>query len=81
MSYFYEPLEKSNFGIIAQDVKNFSNISKYMITTDKKDNKLRINTFPYITVLHTALQEEMKRNDELEKRIERLEKLIEKGED
>ena len=80
-TYFYEPLEKSNLGIIAQDVKNFSNISKYMITKDKKDNKLRINTFPYITVLHTALQEEMKRNDELEKRIERLEKLIEKGED
>lgn len=80
-TYFYEPLEKSNLGIIAQDVKNFSNISKYMITKDKKDNKLRINTFPYITVLHTALQAEMKRNDELEKRIERLEKLIEKGED
>lgn len=82
-TYFYEPLEKSNLGIIAQDVKKFSNISKYMITTDKKDNKLRINTFPYITVLHTALQEEIKRSDrleeknkELEKRIERLERLI-----
>ena len=82
-TYFYEPLEKSNLGIIAQDVKKFSNISKYMITTDKKDNKLRINTFPYITVLHTALQAEMKRSDkleeknkELEKRVERLEQLI-----
>lgn len=82
-TYYFEPLEKSNLGMIAQDVAKFENIARYLTVRSQEDGRLKINVFPYISVLHTVLQEEIKRSDkleeknkELEKRIERLEQLI-----
>lgn len=82
-TYYFEPLERSNLGVIAQDVAKFENISKYLTVRSEDDGRLKINVFPYISVLHTVLQQEIKRSERLErecknleKRVERLERLI-----
>lgn len=78
-SYKYKENNIDNISVIAQDVAKNKEIAKYILTKD--DKGYSVSLYPYISTIHIALQEEMKRNDELEKRIERLEKLIEKGEE
>lgn len=86
-TYYFEPLEKSNLGMIAQDVAKFENIARYLTVRSQEDGRLKINVFPYISVLHTVLQEEIKKSERLEReckdlegRIERLEAIVGKME-
>lgn len=83
-TYKYKKIGGNNLSMIAQDVLKFRYIKDYLIAKDS-NGLLSINMGNYTSMLHVALQEEIKKREaledkvgKLEKRIEKLEKLLKK---
>ena len=83
-TYKYKKIGGNNLSAIAQDVLKFRYIKDYLIAKDS-NGLLSINMGNYTSMLHIALQEEIKKREaledkvgKLEKRIEKLEKLLKK---
>lgn len=84
-SYKYKKIGGNNLSMIAQDVEEFKFIKDYLVGKNKDGIRL-INTGNYTSMMHIALQEEIKKREVLEDkvksqeaRIEKLEKLLLNG--
>lgn len=71
-TYNYKEGDLSRISTMTQSIKG--DIREYLVRD--KDGKSSIDLYGYISLLHVAFKEEVKRNDELEKRIEILENKI-----
>lgn len=84
-TYRYKKTGGNNISMIAQDVEEFKFIKDYLVGKNKDGIRL-INTGNYTSMMHIALQEEIKKREVLEdkvksqeSRIKRLEKLLLNG--
>ncbi|SEN85545.1 Chaperone of endosialidase [Peptostreptococcus russellii] len=84
-TYRYKKTGGNNISMIAQDVEEFKFIKDYLVGKNKDGIRL-INTGNYTSMMHIALQEEIKKREVLEDkvksqeaRIKRLEKLLLNG--
>ena len=71
-TYQYKKFSGSNLSMIAQDVQRFRFIQDYLVVKDS-DGLLSINMGNYTSMLHIALQEEIKKREALEDRVGKLE--------
>ena len=71
-TYQYKKFSGSNLSMIAQDVQRFRFIQDYLVVKDS-DGLLSINMGNYTSMLHVALQEEIKKREALEDRVGKLE--------
>ena len=71
-TYQYKKFSGSNLSMIAQDVQRFRFIQDYLVVKDS-DGLLSINMGNYTSMLHVALQEEIKKRETLEYRVGKLE--------
>lgn len=71
-TYQYKKFSGSNLSMIAQDVQRFRFIQDYLVVKDP-DGLLSINMGNYTSMLHVALQEEIKKREALEDRVGKLE--------
>lgn len=79
-TYNFKGFNIDNISVIAQSIlSNFKNVSKYLI--HKTDNTYSINQYAYISMIHVAIQENMKKIEELEKENILKDKKIEELED
>lgn len=76
-TYNYKDIKVDSISMIAQSVLQNEKIAKYLI--DKSDKKYSIKEYQYVSMIHVALQEEIKRNDLLEKKIESIESVLRKS--
>lgn len=84
--YKYKDTEIENISIMAQDLARYTTLSPSILK--EKNGRYSVDLYAYISILHTALQQEMKKTEELERKVKsledrilRLEELIEKGEE
>lgn len=78
-SYKYKENNIENISIIAQDVAKNKEIAKYILTKDNKGYS--VSLYPYISTIHIALQEEIKKRELLEAKAEKLESRLKKLEE
>ena len=71
-TYKYKKIGGNNLSMIAQDVLKFRYIKDYLIAKDS-NGLLSINMGNYTSMLHVALQEEIKKRETLEDRVGKLE--------
>lgn len=71
-TYKYKKIGGNNLSMIAQDVLKFRYIKDYLIAKDS-NGLLSINMGNYTSMLHAALQEEIKKRETLEDRVGKLE--------
>ena len=71
-TYQYKKFSGSNLSMIAQDVQRFRFIQDYLVVKDS-DGLLSINMGNYTSMLHVALQEEIKKREALEDKVGKLE--------
>lgn len=71
-TYQYKKFSGSNLSMIAQDVQRFRFIQDYLVVKDS-DGLLSINMGNYTSMLHVALQEEIKKREALEDKVNKLE--------
>lgn len=71
-TYQYKKFSGNNLSMIAQDVQRFRFIQDYLVVKDS-DGLLSINMGNYTSMLHVALQEEIKKREALEDRVGKLE--------
>lgn len=71
-TYQYKKFSGSNLSMIAQDVQRFRFIQDYLVVKDS-DGLLSINMGNYTSMLHVALQEEIKKRETLEDKVNKLE--------
>lgn len=71
-TYQYKKFSGSNLSMIAQDVQRFRFIQDYLVVKDS-DGLLSINMGNYTSMLHIALQEEIKKHEALEDKVNKLE--------
>lgn len=71
-TYQYKKFSGSNLSMIAQDVQRFRFIQDYLVVKDS-EGLLSINMGNYTSMLHVALQEEIKKREALEDRVGKLE--------
>lgn len=71
-TYQYKKFSGSNLSMIAQDVQRFRFIQDYLVVKDS-DGLLSINMGNYTSMLHIALQEEIKKRETLEDKVNKLE--------
>lgn len=71
-TYQYKKFSGSNLSMIAQDVQRFRFIQDYLVVKDS-DGLLSINMGNYTSMLHVALQEEIKKREVLEDKVNKLE--------
>lgn len=71
-TYQYKKIGGNNLSMIAQDVLKFRYIKDYLIAKDS-NGLLSINMGNYTSMLHVALQEEIKKREALEDRVGKLE--------
>lgn len=71
-TYQYKKFSGSNLSMIAQDVQRFRFIQDYLVVKDS-NGLLSINMGNYTSMLHIALQEEIKKREALEDRVVKLE--------
>lgn len=71
-TYQYKKFSGSNLSMIAQDVQRFRFIQDYLVVKDS-DGLLSINMGNYTSMLHVALQEEIKKREVLEDKVGKLE--------
>lgn len=72
-------VNKNQYGFIAQDVQEVLDelgVTNQSLVTKGEDNYLGMQTTQIIPLLVKAFQDEKKRNDELEERLQKLEQLI-----
>lgn len=75
-TYNYRKIKSNGISLIAQNVLKYENVSKYLI--DNINDRYSVNLYNYTSMLHVALQEEMKKTDELKKEVEDLKQEISK---
>ena len=75
-TYKYKKIGGNNLSMIAQDVLKFRYIKDYLIAKDS-NGLLSINMGNYTSMLHVALQEEIKKREELESKVNKLENELE----
>ena len=71
-TYKYKKIGGNNLSMIAQDVLKFRYIKDYLIAKDS-NGLLSINMGNYTSMLHVALQEEIKKREVLEDKVGKLE--------
>lgn len=71
-TYQYKKFSGSNLSMIAQDVQRFRFIQDYLVVKDS-EGLLSINMGNYTATLHIALQEEIKKREDLEDKVSKLE--------
>ncbi|MGP1540824.1 phage tail spike protein [Peptostreptococcus stomatis] len=71
-TYKYKKIGGNNLSMIAQDVLKFRYIKDYLIAKDS-NGLLSINMGNYTSMLHAALQEEIKKREVLEDKVNKLE--------
>lgn len=71
-TYNYKEGDLSRISTMTQSVKG--DIREYLVR--EKDGKTSIDVYSYVSLLHVVFKKEVKRNDELEKKIENLENKI-----
>ena len=71
-TYKYKKIGGNNLSMIAQDVLKFRYIKDYLIAKDS-NGLLSINMGNYTSMLHVALQEEIKKREALEDKVGKLE--------
>lgn len=71
-TYQYKKFSGNNLSMIAQDIQRFRFIQDYLVVKDS-DGLLSINMGNYTSMLHVALQEEIKKREALEDRVGKLE--------
>jgi|GEM_PF-839176 len=75
-TYDFKYFKVNNFSLIAQNILKFKNVSNFLISKGN-DKKLAVNLYAYTSMLHVGIQEVLKKNEELEKRVNTLESRIE----
>lgn len=71
-TYKYKKIGGNNLSMIAQDVLKFRYVKDYLIAKDS-NGLLSINMGNYTSMLHVALQEEIKKRETLEDKVNKLE--------
>lgn len=71
-TYQYKKFSGNNLSMIAQDIQRFRFIQDYLVVKDS-EGLLSINMGNYTSMLHVALQEEIKKREALEDRVGKLE--------
>lgn len=71
-TYKYKKIGGNNLSMIAQDVLKFRYVKDYLIAKDS-NGLLSINMGNYASMLHVALQEEIKKREALEDKVGKLE--------
>lgn len=71
-TYKYKKIGGNNLSMIAQDVLKFRYVKDYLIAKDS-NGLLSINMGNYTSMLHVALQEEIKKREALEDKVNKLE--------
>lgn len=75
-TYQYKKFSGNNLSMIAQDIQRFRFIQDYLVVKDS-EGLLSINMGNYTSMLHIALQEEIKKREALEVRVGKLEQELE----
>lgn len=75
-TYQYKKFSGNNLSMIAQDIQRFRFIQDYLVVKDS-EGLLSINMGNYTSMLHVALQEEIKKREALEVRVGKLEQELE----
>lgn len=64
-TYDYKDFGIDSISVVAQNLLKFEKVEKYLV--NKYGGKYGVNIYSYMSMLHVALQEEMKKAEELEK--------------
>ena len=75
-TYQYKKIGGNNISMIAQDVQKFRFIQDYLVVKDT-EGLLSINMGNYHSMVHITLQEEIKKREELESKVNKLENELE----
>ncbi|SFE83915.1 phage tail protein [Peptostreptococcus sp. D1] len=66
-TYDYKDFGIDSISVVAQNLLKFEKVEKYLV--NKYGGKYGVNIYSYMSMLHVALQEEIKRNDNIESEI------------